>query len=364
MDSYLARFEKLAQFYGWEKKDCSSSRISFKRLELVFKRWLTLSEVNEDFKLLCDFMIKGQFLSTCSPDVGIFLKEKGNIRNSEMASVADLYRNAHSDKPKFNKHRFESQGGLVSKVKPVSEASIAEYKRPYIPKCYLCGQQGHKKPQYPQLSTRVVPSKVDSIFESELKPQGAIVDPNGEMNGQCAEVSLDTGCGTVLVNPKFVSGSTTGPKCTVYDFLAVIQTRAATRKSRDTTHIATLSTLDLPIDKASFLSSQQECDSLKPVWNSYEKDLSTSHRGHAVKYEVIDNLLYRVCKTSKDPTEVGDKQHVRSPLTILHELLTNEKLEKELRTSYQHVLELRQRLKEGAEVALANVKSRRVTLEE
>ncbi|KAK3877386.1 hypothetical protein Pcinc_000048 [Petrolisthes cinctipes] len=300
-----------------------------------------------------------------------------------------------------------------------------------MPKCYLCGQQGHKKPQCPQLSTRVVPSKVNFIFESELKPQGAIVDPIGEVNGQCAEVSLDTGCGTVLVNPKFVSGSTTEPKCTVYDFLgrpnnfptaeinirskffsgtvmavvapikftdvllgmvqgvtvpsftvgdkplsksegpvkAVLQTRAATRKSRDTTPIATMSILDLPIDKASFLSAQQECDSLKPVWNSYEKDLSTFHGGRVVKYEVIDNLLYRVCKTCKDPTEVGDKQlvvpksyrsqmlkHVRGPLTILHELLTNEKLEKELRTSYQHVLELRQRLEEGAEVALANAK--------
>ncbi|KAK3878363.1 hypothetical protein Pcinc_016947 [Petrolisthes cinctipes] len=71
-----------------------------------------------------------------------------------------------------------------------------------------------------------------------------------------------------------------------------------------------MSTLDLPIDKASFLSAQQECDSLKRVWNSYEKDLSTSHCGRAFKYEVIDNLLYRVCKTSKDPTEVGDKQLV------------------------------------------------------
>ncbi|KAK3878533.1 hypothetical protein Pcinc_016832 [Petrolisthes cinctipes] len=142
---------------------------------------------------------------------------------------------------------------------------------------------------------------------------------------------------------------------------AVIQTRAAARKSRDTTPIANMSTLDLPIDKASFLSAQQECDSLKRVWNSYEKDLSTSHRCRAVKYEVIDNLLYRVCKTSKDPTEVGDKQHVRGPLTILHELLTNKKLEKELRTSYQHVLELRQRLEEGAEEALANAKACSVT---
>ncbi|KAK3894098.1 hypothetical protein Pcinc_002117 [Petrolisthes cinctipes] len=142
---------------------------------------------------------------------------------------------------------------------------------------------------------------------------------------------------------------------------AVIQTRAAARKSRDTTPIVNMSTLDLPIDKASFLSAQQECDSLKRVWNSYEKDLSTSHRGRAAKYEVIDNLLYRICKTSKDPTEVGDKQHVRGPLTILHELLTNEKLEKELGTSYQHVLELRQRLEEGAEVALANAKACSVT---
>lgn len=347
------------------------------RLELVFKRWLTLSEVKEEFKSLFDFMIRDQFLSTCSPDVRVFLMEKGNVSNSDMATAADLYRSAHSDsKYKFNKLRSESKGDLVNKVKPVSEISSAENKcenkKQYVPKCYLCGKKGHIRPQCPELSTKGVHSKVNFIFESELKPKGAIVDPNGEVNSQCAEVSLDTGCCTVLVNPKFVSGTTTGPKCTVYDFLgrpnlfptaevnikskfftgtvmavvapikftdvllgmvpvvtvpsftvavkplpkseetitAVIQTRAASRKSRDCTPIATMSALDLPVDKASFPRAQQECTSLKSAWNAYENDLPTSHRGRSVKYKVIDNLLYRVCEISKDPTEVGDKQLV------------------------------------------------------
>lgn len=56
------------------------------------------------------------------------------------------------------------------------------------------------------------------------------------------------------------------------------------------------------------------------------------------------------------PFELLYGHNVRGPLTILHELLTNEKLDQDLRNSYRHVHELRQRLEEAAELAISNSK--------
>lgn len=75
------------------------------------------------------------------------------------------------------------------------DSEKSKTKREYVPKCFLCGKFGHKRPDCLELSRKPqsLSSKVCFAFDSVLKPHGAIVDPNGEVNGSCAEVSLDTG---------------------------------------------------------------------------------------------------------------------------------------------------------------------------
>ncbi|XP_068220404.1 uncharacterized protein [Palaemon carinicauda] len=56
------------------------------------------------------------------------------------------------------------------------------------------------------------------------------------------------------------------------------------------------------------------------------------------------------------PFELIYGRNVRGPLSILKELFTNQDLNKEIRNSYEYVLDLRDRLEETAQIALQNAK--------
>ena len=152
MDSYLQRFEKLAVFYNWERKnfayllgtllrgralkvyvrlsdevandysklkiallneyqiDADSYRKKFKesiagdgesyvqlvsRMEQYLERWISLSGVKKDFEDLCDFLIRDQILSNCSTELRVFLKERTFKGSIELAECADRFMSAH-----------------------------------------------------------------------------------------------------------------------------------------------------------------------------------------------------------------------------------------------------------------------------
>ena len=426
MDAYLTRFEKVAKFHHWKDEDLAlhlgsllkgkalkeyvglpseisedyqmlklallkafhadvdSYRKQFRgmkvqgdesylqfvsRLEQTLKRWLALSEVAEDYKSLFDFVVRDQFLTSCSPEVKVFLREKGSVPNAALAKAADIYRSAHGTKPvKPSKPDGRNDAG---KERSSHGSSDGQSKGHYVPKCYLCGKRGHRKPDCPQLATKGESAKVNFVFDSELKPDGAVVDPNGTVNKHRAEVTLDTGCSTVIIHPKFLSDSVRqGPICTVYDYLgrsqrfptvvvqlnckffsgtvravvaplkfsdvllgrvpglivpsftvgvaaqtsnepsvAAVVTRAAAMKTLTPSSLPSTE-LDIPTDKQSFKTSQGECVTLKAVWDAHKQKRKVTHHGRTVKYEIINDLLYRVCVESKDETEVGEKQLV------------------------------------------------------
>ena len=89
-----------------------------------------------------------------------------------------------------------------------------------------CGHIRPKCPKNPRnfKQTSAQPKKVQFVFESDLKPENSLVDLNGKIFNNCAEVVLDvdTGCNTVLVNEKLVpSKFMSGSVQEVYDFLGV-----------------------------------------------------------------------------------------------------------------------------------------------
>ncbi|XP_045120484.1 uncharacterized protein LOC123509924 [Portunus trituberculatus] len=205
-DSYRRQFRNL-------KAQCEESCLQFlSRLELTLKRWLALSEVAEDYKSLFDFVVRDQFLNSCTPDVQVFPKEKGSISNADLAKAADVYRAAHGTKY-VKPLKWDGKSDITKST--VGNNNDSFPKGQYTPKCYLCGKLGHKKPECPELATKSG-SKVSFVFGAECKPDGAVVDPNGSVNDQRA----DTGCSTVMIHPKFLhAGVRQGPHCTVYDYL-------------------------------------------------------------------------------------------------------------------------------------------------
>ena len=155
LDSYLNRFERFAKSNGWNKATWSSSlsalltgraldvysRLSdtdaldydslkealLKRYELTesgFRQWfrnskpeigespeqfitrlrnylqrrIELSGTDQTFYGVCDLLTQEQFISMCSPDLAIFLKERSPSDLNEVAKLADQYLLAHDQR--------------------------------------------------------------------------------------------------------------------------------------------------------------------------------------------------------------------------------------------------------------------------
>ena len=188
------------------------------RLEQYLHRWIVLSSVEKNFKSLYDFMIRDQILTNCPHDLRVFLKEREFQTSLELAEAADRFWSAHDftkkSKPKSqvsgNKNKSESENSAGSSVT-----------------CHECGESGHIRPKCPKnprnfKQTSEQPKKVQFVFETDLKPENSLVDLNSKIFNNCAEVVLDTGCNTVLVNEKLVpSKFMSGSVQEVYDFLGV-----------------------------------------------------------------------------------------------------------------------------------------------
>ena len=65
------------------------------RLSRYFKRWTELSEISKTFTALQDLMIWEQFLSACSTDMALFLRERVPKDIPEMTKLAEQFLEAH-----------------------------------------------------------------------------------------------------------------------------------------------------------------------------------------------------------------------------------------------------------------------------
>ena len=154
IDSYLSRFERHATCVGWDKKDWAlalSALLSGKALDIVSRltteqvedyevvksallkgfdlteegyrlkfrhaktrqgetfvqyasriekyldRWIDLSPYNDDFEGLKSLLIQEQVFDTCSKDLLMFVKERQPRKLTDVLTLADQYRDAHTD---------------------------------------------------------------------------------------------------------------------------------------------------------------------------------------------------------------------------------------------------------------------------
>ncbi|XP_063603234.1 uncharacterized protein LOC134779162 [Penaeus indicus] len=451
LDSYLQRFERLAELHGWKVEDyhvylgtclrgqalkvyvslpddivrdytrlkeallraysvdADSYRRKFResrckdketyvqlviRMEQYLDRWITMSNVEKKYGSLFDFLVREQLLNNCSSDLRVFLKEKGCETAVEMAEAADRYRSAHS-------YRVSKFSRSVTKRSTNIENEI---------QCHECGKSGHIRPNCPNnpknFKTKSE-SKVNFVFQSEIKPQNSIIDSNGKLFDKPAEILLDTGCSSVIVNEKLVpSRFKLGPVVKVYDYLGIpnsfpkvrcfikskfftgwISAVAAPIKfadvliglvpgvklpgehdplslsydgsketatdsncsqpnptplavtevgdvqsERDRSRDAKIPTvamavktrssesksitlacpefLDLNITKSNLKEEQQNCPSLKTLREKVKSGDHVNVKSRTVKYELVNDLIYRVCLKSKHEYEIGSKQLV------------------------------------------------------
>ena len=184
MDSYLNRFERFAQVEGWKKEsyaiylsallkgkaldvysrlpsdqatdyDCLKSALlkryqlsedglkrKFRtaradvgelptqfitRLASYLQRWVELAGADQMYDGLAALIIREQYLSVCSPDMAMFLKERITTSLDELGKLAEQYAEARADSSTA-KHQGEAR--------MVKEAAASR-------KCYRCGSNTH-----------------------------------------------------------------------------------------------------------------------------------------------------------------------------------------------------------------------------
>ena len=121
------------------------------RLSSCFQRWFEMSKCTKSFEGLIDLMLRDQFLHVCNRDLALFLKERIPNSLTEMATLADQFREA----------RFAKASSLIRVPQPIpkpisnvgAKPKCDEPKGPlsgkgsFVPKskrrCYKCSRLGH-----------------------------------------------------------------------------------------------------------------------------------------------------------------------------------------------------------------------------
>ena len=180
-----------------------------------FDFWLNSMNVENNFESLKNAMIGDQFLSSLTPDVRMFIRERKPNEPSEMARLADNFASARNSYPKLkSKPKFEtdpnSQSNDKNEIKQV--------------KCYSCGLPGHKrstcpkKPPYSQ-NPSYPRDKVQRAF-NDPDPDGPMV--TGSVNGvRVSTILRDTGCSCVIVSEDLLPNLEVSdlPTKIIYDYL-------------------------------------------------------------------------------------------------------------------------------------------------
>jgi len=197
LDSYLFRFERYAMLQGWRRKDWAiylSALLKGKALEVYsrlpveeahdfdklklallkrfqlteegFKerfrsakaeqgespaqflarlssylsRWVDMAQVNHDFDSLMMLMVREQYITTCSKDMALFLKERKPKTIDDLAQMAEQYLEAHPvkfvDKSDTRSSAVEIQHPASQRIPRASQISPAK-------RCFICNKVGH-----------------------------------------------------------------------------------------------------------------------------------------------------------------------------------------------------------------------------
>ena len=123
------------------------------RLQHLFSRWVELAQIGKDFDKLQALMIQEQFLTKCSPDLLIFLKERGAATLEDIGEQTERYVEArrssfsHFCQPDRRPSSMTSNRPTTSqpvKPNPSFRPPPGPTNRQRPPRvCYICKRPGH-----------------------------------------------------------------------------------------------------------------------------------------------------------------------------------------------------------------------------
>ena len=118
------------------------------RLQSYLFRWVELSETSKTFEGLVELFLKEQYLSVCPRDLNLFLRERGNVRLTEMARLAEQFLVAHRQ-PTLSEFK-QSSSNKTQDIPKDQEISAIPFSKQAAGKernsqrgCFICGKPNH-----------------------------------------------------------------------------------------------------------------------------------------------------------------------------------------------------------------------------
>ncbi|XP_042886053.1 uncharacterized protein LOC122262167 [Penaeus japonicus] len=332
------------------------------RMEQYLNNWLSLSGIEGSYTKLCEFLIRDQVLTNCQSDLRVFLKEREFDSNLEFAQTADRFRLAHKNIRSRKIFQSSKESDNIPICIPI-KSNVT---------CHKCGKSGHIRPNCPELRTITKSNlKVNLVLEADVAPK-SVVTSKGYVFNKVANVQFDSGCDTVIVKDSFLPPNVRkGKLVTVADYLGFTRTfpkvrcyikseylngwvnavaapikftdiligmvpgvkapavdipdsvadydtigsnalRVQTRRAKS--EESQLRSLIAPgialeeINKKDLIDEQNKCETLKDIRKKVINETLVTVKNRTVKFEKINDMIYRVCIKSKREHEIGRKQ--------------------------------------------------------
>ena len=114
------------------------------RLRRYFTRWVDLTEVEKDYEGLSDLLIREQFIGTCSENMRLFLRERGQKSVQEMTKLAEQYMEAHGGSITVTKKQ-QCTEKPVSRLstQPIRNSDMQQIPSNKDKNCFYCNRKGH-----------------------------------------------------------------------------------------------------------------------------------------------------------------------------------------------------------------------------
>ena len=188
-----------------------------------FDQWLEACNIDPTYASLKDFTVLDQFISSLTPDLRIFIKERGVNTLAAAVQRADDWSSARHSYPracqslsthkKSNKKETPSDSILQATKGPAS-----------VVKCHHCAEVGHIRPKChknPRAFKDEPSSTVKVGFYWETR-QLSNYCVSGTINGAWTSTIIrDTGCSSLIVSEEALPDADTTQchKVTIYDYL-------------------------------------------------------------------------------------------------------------------------------------------------
>ena len=160
-------------------------------LMALLDSWLVSCDITQDYDNLKDFILMDQFMSSCSPEMRIFIKEHECKSLQDMCQKADIFVEARVGNSKTNDRAPPNSF-------PARNSSDV--------RCNACGVLGHIKAKCPQNPASFNRTKYDHKVEFALNNNtrpGELV--SGTINGaSVSSILRDTGCSCFIVSDKLI----------------------------------------------------------------------------------------------------------------------------------------------------------------